>query len=274
MSKLNRPVFIIGTPRSGTTLLFDILSKSKELWSLYDESPYWNVYAGPEFRGWESMLLKEEDATEEVSKQIKEAFTKHLENHEARYVCRSKMRMVEKTPDNCFRIDFIHALFPDAYFIYLKRDGRNTISSMIEAWRHYQKYPVPVSVNIDLQNGSKTQKWWGSLPPGWKDYAQAKVVNVCLFQWRQGNLKAMQSLNKIPSSQVIEVTYEALTTDGERVINDICQKIDISFSKSLRQEVASIYPVQQDKWKQFNRELILSVHEDIKQVMRKMGYTV
>jgi hypothetical protein len=68
--------------------------------------------------------------------------------------------MIEKTPDNCLRVDFIRKIFPDAYFIYIQRDGRNSISSMMEAWRHYRK--IPYSDNV--RNAAKRiypvdEKW-------------------------------------------------------------------------------------------------------------------
>jgi hypothetical protein len=274
MRKIVKPVFIVGSPRSGTTLLFNVLSQSEELWSLYTESTIWNKYAGPQHKRWETMELRASDATEETVNKIKSEFCQRVINHETENKHDRFIRMVEKTPDNCFRIDFIRKMFPDAYFIYIKRDGRNTISSMIEAWRYYKKYPVPLSVNIDLQNGSTTDKWWGSLPTGWQSYSKSKVIDVCLFQWKEANSIALESLKDIPSSRMVPVRYEDLTKNGEVVIQQICKKIGITYSNSLKNAISSIYPVNTFKWKENNEELILSVYEDIRKMMKIMGYTI
>ena len=45
-------------------------------------------------------------------------------------------RIVDKTPPNIFRIDFLAKLYPDAKFIYLTRDGNDNINSLISAWCH------------------------------------------------------------------------------------------------------------------------------------------
>jgi LPS sulfotransferase NodH len=274
MRKISKPIFIIGSPRSGTTLLFNVLSQSEYLWSLYGESMIWNKYAGPQYKGWETMELTASDATGDIANKIRTEFCERVVNHEAKKPHAKLIRMVEKTPDNCFRIDFINRVFPDAYFIYIQRDGRNTISSMIEAWRYYKKFSVPTTINIDLQNGSTTDKWWGSLPTGWQRYNNSKVVDVCLFQWREANLKVLSSLKKIPSSRVVHVRYEELTKNGAGVIQQICKNIGIPYSNSLKNAVSTIYPVNPNKWKKNNEGMILSVYEDIMKMMKAMGYTI
>ena len=43
--QVEKPVFIIGSYRGGTSLLFRLLSESKELWSMYRESNHiWQSY--------------------------------------------------------------------------------------------------------------------------------------------------------------------------------------------------------------------------------------
>ncbi|MDT8282266.1 MAG: hypothetical protein RQ982_05560, partial [Gammaproteobacteria bacterium] len=36
--KFNKPVIILAAPRSGSTLLFELLSKAKDIWTIGDES--------------------------------------------------------------------------------------------------------------------------------------------------------------------------------------------------------------------------------------------
>src|SRR5262249_62031038 len=56
------PVIVLGAPRSGTSMLFETLARSSQLWSLTDESH--EVLEGPyhpRLRGWESNVLAAED---------------------------------------------------------------------------------------------------------------------------------------------------------------------------------------------------------------------
>jgi hypothetical protein len=278
MRSLTRPVFIIGTPRSGTTQLFEILSSSEGLWSLYKESTIWNTYGGPHFKNWESMELSALDYTPQVAEKIKAEFTKHLQNHELTTSSKQlganhPIRFVEKTPDNCFRVEFIYRIFPDAQFIYITRDPRNAISSMMEAWRHYKKYAIPFPVNIDLQNGERTNQWWGSLPAGWKKYSNTKLVQVCAFQWMEGNRRVLQSLNSLPATKVIQIRYENLTQNPQQVVNELCKKIGIPFSETVRSASKRIYPVNPNKWQQNNKEAVLSVWDEVKEMARRLGYS-
>ena len=71
--------------------------------------------------------------------------------------------MLEKTPKNALRVPFLDACFPDAIFIYLYRDPRETLGSMMEAWLSgaFQTYPeLP---------GWEGPPWSLLLVPGWRE---------------------------------------------------------------------------------------------------------
>ncbi len=69
------PVFIIGCPRSGTTLLFNILSESPELHSTgYEGGPIWEKYHPPSKKGWRDGSLDARDVTPESKEAILREF--------------------------------------------------------------------------------------------------------------------------------------------------------------------------------------------------------
>src|SRR4030095_3296846 len=53
------------------------------------------------------------------------------------------VRMLEETPKNSLRVPFLARVLPQARFIYLYRDPRQVLSSMIEAWTtgRFRTYP-------------------------------------------------------------------------------------------------------------------------------------
>ncbi|HEV3471638.1 MAG TPA: sulfotransferase, partial [Actinomycetota bacterium] len=61
-----------------------------------------------------------------------------------------KHRLLDKTPRNALRVPFVDALFPDARYIYLQRDGRENVNSLINAWRtpRYRSYELPQEHSI------------------------------------------------------------------------------------------------------------------------------
>ncbi|MEX2102429.1 MAG: sulfotransferase, partial [Gaiellaceae bacterium] len=57
-----RPIFVLGCPRSGTTLLLQALLQSRELRSVHSEGHIlWDHYHHPRERGWDSDALGAED---------------------------------------------------------------------------------------------------------------------------------------------------------------------------------------------------------------------
>lgn len=72
---ITSPVFIIGCPRSGTTLLYRVLSEARPLWSTGGESRHiLERFHHPSVKGWESGALTEGDLTPESRRFISRAF--------------------------------------------------------------------------------------------------------------------------------------------------------------------------------------------------------
>jgi hypothetical protein len=74
---ITSPVFIIGCSRSGTTLLYRLLSEARPLWSIGGESRHIiERFHHPSAKGWESGALSEEDLTPESRSYIPQAFAR------------------------------------------------------------------------------------------------------------------------------------------------------------------------------------------------------
>ena len=141
----DRPVFIVSTPRSGSTLLFEALAQAPGLFTIGRESH--QLIEGisglhPSERGWKSNRLTAQDATSERVEALAQAFRERLRDRAAETPA-GQIRMLEKTPKNALRVPFLDACFPDAIFIYLYRDPRETLGSMMEAWLSgaFRTYP-------------------------------------------------------------------------------------------------------------------------------------
>ena len=170
--KIVKPVFIIACPRSGSSYLLKILSESKELWSSYRESHYlWESFLEDPRDPIFSMALDVGDYEAAVSDngftpEIFEAlyhlntFNHALLGQISRVVSfREKVkplfnwfldlnklwkeeilnlgdyRIVDKTPPNVFRVEFLDKVFPDAQFLYLKRSPEGNVNSLMKAWQ-------------------------------------------------------------------------------------------------------------------------------------------
>ncbi|HEX2642245.1 MAG TPA: sulfotransferase, partial [Thermoanaerobaculia bacterium] len=148
----DRPVFVVSSPRAGSSLLFETLAQAPGLYSLGGESH--GVIEGipqlrPAARGWESNRLTAEDADPATVRALTAAFLARVRDRDGNPPpvpaagAPAGLRLLEKTPKNSLRVPFLAAAYPDALFVYLYRDPRETISSMLDAWRsgRFATYP-------------------------------------------------------------------------------------------------------------------------------------
>ena len=143
----DRPIFIVSSPRSGSTLLFETLMAAPGLATVGGESHALmeSVPAiGPAPRGWESNRLTAADADPATVAALRGRFRTALRDREGAPPTADPVRMLEKTPKNALRIPFLAAAFPEARFIFLYRDPHPTLASMIEGWRSggFRTYPA------------------------------------------------------------------------------------------------------------------------------------
>lgn len=118
-------IFLLGTARSGTTFLGrTALSHANELCYWGEPNHVW--MHGHAYRRHDKLTAA--DASEPVKRYIRERFAERLEASGAKV-------LLEKTPANCLRLPFIREVFPEARFIYLRRDGRSVVRSAMKEWR-------------------------------------------------------------------------------------------------------------------------------------------
>lgn len=151
-----KPIFIVGTGRSGTTILgvtlgmhkdVGFLNEPKALWSfLYDNEDLIGSYQ--EVPG--LYRLTGRDAKPSIIKNAHKIFGNYL-----RFSCSS--RVVDKYPELVFRTEFIRKIFSDACFLFLYRDGNDTCHS-IKYW----------SERLGTKEKGETHNWWGRDDRKWK----------------------------------------------------------------------------------------------------------
>ena len=188
---LERPIFIIGAPRSGTSLLYAILRTSSKLAHWPGEAhEVWEADYHPALREWDSNALDASDLESDAGERIKRSFF---------LVTGSRKRLIDKTPRNSLRVPFVNALFPDARFVFLMRDGRDNVNSLINAWRtpRYRTYELPGHHSIP----GVDPKWWKFvLYPGWRNDLNGPVEVVCANQWRASNDLALRASKDVDSA--------------------------------------------------------------------------
>jgi tetratricopeptide (TPR) repeat protein len=118
-----RPIFIVGLPRSGTTLTEQILASHSHVFGAGEQR-----LAREDF---EALAPREEQALEALARldvsTARRLGAQHLER--LRELNNDRRHVADKMPDNYLYLGLLAALFPQAKFIHCRRDLRDTAVS-------------------------------------------------------------------------------------------------------------------------------------------------
>ena len=254
-SRLKEPTFIIAAPRSGSTLLFETLARSEQLYTVGGEGHA--LIEGltqlqPGAPRVSSNRLDASHATAEVAEHVLAQIQREMRSARGEPpLTAGDVRFLEKTPKNALRVPFLKQLFPDARFILLWRDPRENLSSIIEAWRSGQWKTYN---GLDGFDGP----WSLLLPPGWQAMNARPLEEIAAFQWDTANRLALADLAELPAGRWKAVSYAQLLADPAATIRGLCEFIDIEFDASLAEHTAGPLPAsrftltapQPGKWRQ------------------------
>jgi hypothetical protein len=126
------PIFIGGQRRSGTTLMLTMLNRHPHIASVPQESHFLQDERFELFfrdlLEWHSKRFEQLGITpSELDRAVAALIDRLFMPHQ---VDKGALRWLEKTPRNILRIDYLFRLFPDAQFIHMIRDPRDTLFSM------------------------------------------------------------------------------------------------------------------------------------------------
>ncbi|WP_428311186.1 sulfotransferase [Hydrocarboniphaga sp.] len=259
-----RPIFIVAAPRSGSTLLFETLACTTQLWTVGGEA-HWLVEGidqlAPGAPGIDSNRLLAAHATPEISALIKSRLAQKLINQGAT-VLPDMFRSLEKTPKNSLRIPFFNEIFPDALFVFLWRDPRENVSSIIEAWKSGGWITYP-----------RLPQWQGPwsllLPPGWQSMRNQPLAEIAAFQWDSTNRIIMDDLSAIDPQRVLTVNYAELLQSPGMTIQRICSFAGLQFDAELKQRTTrplpsskhTLTPPAPDKWLSNSGSIVPILHK-------------
>lgn len=161
--KVDRPVFITGLGRSGTTILGILLSLHREVGYLNEPKALWHVIdprqdingnysdSGARFR------MDATDARPDMGLRACRLFSRYLR-------LTGSTRVVDKYPELIFRVGYVRALFPDAKFVFITRSGADAVPSVVK-W----------SERLGVKSGEHTDDWWGRNDIKWH-YLREQLV--------------------------------------------------------------------------------------------------
>ena len=252
----DRPIFIVSPPRSGSTLLFETLAGAPglatvggESHNLMEQVPAIN----PAARGWDSNRVTAADADPATVEALRARFRAALRDRDGAPVAVLPARMLEKTPKNALRVPFLAAAFPEARFVYLYRDPRPTLASMIEGWKSGQFRTYP---NLP---GWKGLDWSFLLVPGWRQLIGAPIEDIVAHQWATTTRILRADIESIPKDRWIISDHERLLEDPQAEIARLCSSLGVAWDRPLPASLPlsrhTYSPPDPEKWRRYEAQI-------------------
>jgi hypothetical protein len=257
---LERPIVILSAPRAGSTLLFETLAQAQGVYTIGGESHQLieSIAALRPGRGIvNSNRLTRRDATTAIVAEMRKRFAGRIHDRDNQPPgSGANVRLLEKTPKNALRVPFLLEVFPDAQFIFLTREPRANLSSMMEAWRAQKFVTYRQLVGW---NGS----WSLLLPPGYERLQGRPLEEVVAFQWRVANETILDDLADLPRERWTGVRYEDFIADPRAQVTRLLEFAGLSMDARLEEYLSKPLPPSRythskphpEKWKKNATEI-------------------
>ena len=292
--------FIIGSPRSGTTVLGNILDCHSQIAEWYEPYYMWSFFIGShEDDVWETSFI-----TTRARKKIIKEYQRYKKKT-------GKDLIVEKTPGHAFHIQPIRSVFPDAKWIHLLRDGRDATLSINKEWNKraemvnqqsyrqlvdtalamlrrqpYLKYRLMALLyeilairSVDPKMYLNKSKWkgkpyWGPRFKGWEAFiAEHTHLEFNAMQWVKSVEAVQADWGTIPESRRLEIRYETLLDNPEKTLTTVLEFLGYAPSRAFFERIPRLKPVNSCKWKEeFTTSEIERIQPILTPMLGKTGY--
>lgn len=259
---VDRPIFIVGMNRSGTSFLRDCVSTSPEIACWDEMNEMWDPLGYP----WESArrprphwTIEPASYIDATSEDVGAAYYRAVPGMCSARACAergwfAKFRFLNKCPMNTLRIPLLLKLFPDAVFISVVRNPLAVIRSWTQkAIPKLEEHPR----SGIRQNGHGEMEYTiDGVRYSWIQVVEKAAKSHCHVVERH-----LDDLSQLPESRKYQTRYEDFLQNIHGVIREIDARFDLDSSLRPWSEIpasqASRNHKYQEQFDQRTREVIL-----------------
>lgn len=298
-------VFIVGSPRSGTTIFGELLDQHPQLSQWYEPYFVWDRH----FRLAAHDERTAADANARVSRQIFGDFDRHRKHKKCLF-------LIDKSPRNSLKIPFILKIFPAARFIHLLRDGRDVTLSIHKKWQQLRRIVKDPQLRgrfnyakaletlntflahqtflsdklralwfethghfLNKARNLNRLRWrgeigWGPRFKNWQVvYSRSSLLQFNAHQWRACVEKIQRDWDLIQRQNRFTLRYEDLITNPSAKINEILDFIGVKNSQDFMSSLPELKAGNFNKWKsEFTRSQLMEIYPILTTQLVELGY--
>ena len=295
-----KAVFLVGSPRSGTTILENILNCHDKIAEFYEPYFLWENF----FDVREDDVWNDKDLTPRAAGVLQKEFSV--------FARKSRKHLVlDKLPTHSFNIPLIHRVFPDAHWIHIIRDGRDVTLSIHKEWEKRRKivekkdflsllktaramldrqpfwryklmavgHELKKSFSLNPYRYLNKARWqgqvgWGPRFKGWKLFLeQNPTLAFNAMQWVKTVEAVLSSWQLLPEKNKIEIRYEDLLADPETTVTKIIDFLGYRPQDDFFEKIPALITGNMNKWRdEFTADEIETIKPVLTPLLGRTGY--
>ena len=300
MNKTIPIAFIVGSPRSGTTLLSSLLNAHENIAEFYEPYYLWERY----FDVSESDIWNPNNSNQDINEKIVNEFKIFLKKSQKKLV-------LDKSPYNSFNIELINEIFPNAKWIHILRDGRDVTLSINKEWKKREdivsnkkfielyrliktmlirqsyfrykwmafKYELKGKSIFSLNTLMNKSRWnglsgWGPRFTNWNQFfVSHTLLEFNAMQWSSSVNAVRDGFKVIPDDKKIEIRYEDLIDNPKLTLVKTLGFLDMEIDSECFLKFPKINSNNSQKWKEeFSEYEIEKISKIISPLLSKLDY--
>jgi hypothetical protein len=244
----DRLVFVVGSPRSGTTFFAGVLGEQPGFVDLSEVNPHKAAIPG---------LAGLSDA--EAARRIRAV----VERVRALALVRG-WRGVEQTPETAFVLAPALAAYPEGRAVHLVRDGRDVVCSLLE--RGWLSAGRTGGDDANLAYGARARFWVE--PERKAEFESASDATRAAWAWRC----YVSAARSVADPRVLELRYESLAADPVEAARTVARHLG-SDPAPLERSLAQFTDSSIGRYRQdLSPEQLADVEREAGALLTELGY--
>jgi hypothetical protein len=243
-----RPVFVVGAPRSGTTFMGNSLGGLPGFVDLGEVGPLKVAID-------ELAALPEEEAARRLRRTLERV---------RRFGLARRLRAVEQTPETSFVLAAALRAYPQAKVVHMVRDGRDVVCSLLEkGWLGTERGGAD-----DVGNPYGEQARFWVEPERAHEFNAASEATRAAWAWR----RYLTAARAAAPAATLEVRYEELAADPQATAARIAGHIDAD-PAALAERLRAVHSQSVGRWRRdLTEQQVADVEAEAGALLRELGY--